>query len=133
VPVDADDRAVGCAQQPELHADRDAVAIAPAERLADQQLVVAGRVVVAGVQERDASVESGVDRGDALGLVGGAVEVGHPHAAETDLGDPEAGRAERSHVHELSPFRCAMTEFEFCHLKRDARRTVNAAVPIRAG
>ena len=57
----------------ELHADQDVVAVATGERVGDQQLVVAHPVEVAGVEQRDAGVERGVDRRDALVAVGGAV------------------------------------------------------------
>ena len=63
------------AQRAELDADDDAVAVAPGKRLADQHLVVAHAVEVAGVEERDAGIESGVDRGDALAAIGRAVKV----------------------------------------------------------
>ena len=69
---------VRCAHQAELHADRGGIAVPASERPADQELVVARRVVVAGVEEGDAGVEGGVDRRDALGLVGQTVEVGRP-------------------------------------------------------
>ena len=55
----------GRAQRAELH--RDERLVAPvAQRAADQQLVVARAVEVAGVEQRDAAVERGVDRRDAL-------------------------------------------------------------------
>ena len=38
----------------------------PLQRLADQHLVVAHAVEVAGVEEGDAGIERGVDGGDAL-------------------------------------------------------------------
>ena len=59
---------------------------AAGDRLADELLVVAGAVHVGGVEERHAEVERAVDRRDRLGLVGWAVELGHPHAAEADGG-----------------------------------------------
>jgi hypothetical protein len=101
--VDPDHLAVGSTQEPELHADRDLFAVATPHRPADQQLVVPGPVVVAGVEQRDAGVQRGVDRGDALGLVGRAVEVRHPHATEADRRDAKAGRAERAQVHRILP------------------------------
>ena len=75
------------------------VAIAGPQRLADQQLVVAGAVEVAGVEQVDARVQRGVDGGDALRLVGRTVEVGHPHAAQTEGRDPGAAGAQISHAH----------------------------------
>ncbi len=48
---------------------------------------MAHAVEVAGVEQRDAGIERGVDGGDALAAVGGAVEVGHAHAAEAELAE----------------------------------------------
>jgi hypothetical protein len=70
-----------------------------AQRLADQHLVVAHAVEVAGVQQRDARFEGGVDRRDGLGAVGVAVQPGHAHTAEAEGGDLGAGRAEGAGVH----------------------------------
>jgi hypothetical protein len=61
---------------------------------------VAHAVEVAGVEQIDAGVERGMDRGDALGAVGGAVEVGHPHAAQPEDGDLGAGGTERAGDHD---------------------------------
>src|SRR3954453_3632720 len=80
----------------ELHADDDAVAVTALERLADEQLVVAHAVEVAGVDQGDAGIEGRVDGRDALGPVGRAVHAGHAHRAEADLGDLRAGGAERT-------------------------------------
>jgi hypothetical protein len=77
-PVDPDDGAVGARRSPNLDADRDLIAVTPFERPADKQLVVPRPVVIAGVEQRDAGVERGVDGGDALGLVGRTVEVRYP-------------------------------------------------------
>ena len=85
------------AQGAELDADAHAVAAAPRERLADEQLVVAHPVEVAGVEQRDAGVQRGVDGGDALAPVGRPVEVGHAHAAEAERRDL-AGRSCRAVV-----------------------------------
>ena len=63
------------AQRAELDADNDAVAVSPGKRFADQHLIVTHSIIVAGVEERDAGIESGVDRGDALAAIGGAVKV----------------------------------------------------------
>ena len=48
-------------------------------------------------------VERGVDRGDALRLVGRAVHAGHAHAAEAERGDGGAGGAERAGDHGSPP------------------------------
>ena len=78
----------------ELDADLQIVAIAPGERLADQHLIVAHAVEIAGVEQGDAGVERGVDGGDALAAVGRAVEIRHAHAAEADGRDGWTGGAE---------------------------------------
>jgi hypothetical protein len=52
-----------------------------------RQLVAARAVEVPRVDERDAGVERGMEGGDALAVVGRAVEVGHPHRAEAEGGD----------------------------------------------
>ena len=92
--VDAVPGAVRATQHAVLDADHDVVAVAVAERLAEQELVVAHAVEVAGVEQGDAGVERGVDGGDALGLVGRPVEVGHAHQAEAEGRDAGAGAAE---------------------------------------
>ncbi len=58
--------AVRAAERAELDADHDVLASAAAERIADEQLVVAHPVEVTGVEQRDPGVERGVDRRDAL-------------------------------------------------------------------
>ena len=85
---------VGAAQRAELHADQRLLAPARRQRVADQHLVVAHPVEVAGVEQRDAGVERGVDRRDRLGVVGGPVGARHPHAAQADRADLRAARAQ---------------------------------------
>ena len=86
--VDADPAAVGVALVAELRGELDLVAAA-GDRLADEPLVGEGPVHVRGVEEGDAEVEGAVDGVDPGLLVGGAVELRHPHAAETEGGDLE--------------------------------------------
>ena len=83
----------------ELHADHDVLAGALLERPVDEELVVAGTVEVGRVDQVHPGVDGGVDRGDALGLVRRAVQVGHPHGTETDHGDGGAGPAECASLH----------------------------------
>jgi hypothetical protein len=59
------------------------------DRLADQDLVGEWPVDVGRVEERDAEVQGPMDRRDRLGVVAGAVEVRHPHAAESQRGDAQ--------------------------------------------
>ena len=59
------------------------------DRPADQLLVGERAVHVGGVEEGHAEVEGPVDGVDARLLVGGAVELRHPHAAEAEGGDGE--------------------------------------------
>ena len=86
--VDADHAAVRESLVAELGGELDLVAPA-GDRLADEQLVREGAVHVGGVEEGHAQVEGAVDGVDAALLVGGAVELRHPHAAEAEGGDGE--------------------------------------------
>ena len=89
----------GCVPQgTELNAD-DCALSPSAKGLPDQQLVVAHPVVVAGVEQRDARVERGLNGGDALPIVSRTVEIRHAHASETECRDSRPGRAERSRDH----------------------------------
>ena len=88
--IEAQPRAVGAAQGAELDRQQGLPRTLP-KSTGDEQLVVAGGVVVARVEQRDAGVEGGVDSGDALALVGGTVEVGHSEAAKPDGKDLGAG------------------------------------------
>ena len=71
-PIVAQPIAADIAERAKLDADDDALALAFGKRFADQQLVVTHAVEIAGVEEVDAGIESGVDGGDALAAVGGA-------------------------------------------------------------
>src|SRR4029077_18085103 len=55
----------GVAKRTELDADLHAFARTIAQGLRDQQFVVAGAIEIAGVEQRDAGVERGVDGGAA--------------------------------------------------------------------
>jgi hypothetical protein len=83
--VDAEKAAVLSALIAELAGDDDPVA-ALAHRPAHELLVGERPVHVGGVEEGSAEVEVAVDRGDRLVLVGGSVELRHPHAPEALLG-----------------------------------------------
>jgi hypothetical protein len=104
--VDADECAVGRTHSAELDRQQRLVA-ASLERALDQQLVVAGAVEIAGIEQRDAGVERGVNRRDALPFVGGSVHAGHSHAAEDEWRDRGTGRAE-----------LARGEMRGCHAER---------------
>jgi hypothetical protein len=82
--VIAEEAPVRIAQPAELDRDLQIVAAPAGKRFTDQHFVVAHAVEVAGVEQGDAGIERGVDGGNALAAVGGAVEVGHAHAAEAD-------------------------------------------------
>ena len=79
----------------ELGGENDLVPPAP-DRLPHQALVGEGPVHVGGVEEGDAEVEGAVDGRDGLLVVAPGVEVAHPHAAQAEGGDGEAGGAEGS-------------------------------------
>jgi hypothetical protein len=83
----------------ELHLDEHPVARDRAQRFAEHQLGPAHAVEVAGVEQVDTRVDSGVDRGNALGVVSGSVDAAHSHQAEPDPGDLRATAAERGHLH----------------------------------
>jgi hypothetical protein len=97
--VDAQPGAGWVAQRAELDADRHRVSVAVLQCLGDQQLVAARAVEIARVDQGDAGIDRGVDRGDALALVGGAIEVGHAHGAEADGGDVGARGSKLACVH----------------------------------
>ena len=70
--VDATPAAAGTVQHAELDRELDLVAAA-GDRLADEQLVVARAIVVAGIEEGHAALHRGVNDGGALRVVGLAV------------------------------------------------------------
>jgi hypothetical protein len=97
--VVAQPAAGGITQRAELDADEKAVALHALQRLADQHLIMAHAVEIAGVDERDAGIERGVDRGDALRAVGRAIHARHAHAAEADGGNRGTMRPEKPMLH----------------------------------
>jgi len=106
--VETDPGLVGPALGAELHAEQDVVAAAAferpvLERFADQHLVVAHAVEVAGVDQIDSGVERGVDRSQALLPVRRPVHARHAHRAEADGGDFGTGLAEFAHLHREPP------------------------------
>jgi hypothetical protein len=72
---------------------------------------VAHAVEIAGIEERNAGIERGVDRGDALAAVGWAIKVGHAHAAKSDGRDFRAVGAELSILHSRNPMVVTRTRF----------------------
>jgi hypothetical protein len=64
---------------------------------------VADAVEIAGVEQRDPGIQRGVDGGNALAAVGGAIEIRHAHAAEADSSDFGAGCAQFAMFHGGSP------------------------------
>jgi hypothetical protein len=88
VPRTAVDLAWTVEPEAELGRQHDLVAAA-GERPADELLVGAVAVDVGGVEERAAALDRGVHGGDRLRLVGTAVRVRHPHAAEAEAGHRE--------------------------------------------
>ena len=86
--ADAEELARRSAHVPELRREHDLVAAA-GDRLPDEPLVRAPAVHVGRVEEGDSELDRALDRRDRLTLVGGAVELGHPHAAEPERRDLE--------------------------------------------
>ena len=97
--VVADPAAGRIAQGAELDADLGAIPGNALQGLADQHFVVAHAVEVAGVEQADAGVEGGVDRGDALRTFERAIHAGHAHAAEAEGGHVRTGGAELTVFH----------------------------------
>src|SRR5439155_26254539 len=97
--VDPEPGARRIAHRTKLDADDCALTTPPAKGVADQQLVMAHPVVVAGIEQRDAGVERGLNGGDALPIVSRTVEIRHAHASETECRDSGTGSAERSRDH----------------------------------
>ena len=56
------------------------------------------RAFVAALEALGAEVQGAPDGRDAVGLVGAAVELRHPHAAETDRVDVECSELAMLHV-----------------------------------
>jgi hypothetical protein len=91
-PVVITDEGAGrISQRAELETDNRLVAPSASERPAEQALIVAGAVEVARVEQGDTGVECGVNGGGRFLLIGGAVEVGHAHQAQSELRDNWAG------------------------------------------
>jgi len=87
--ADAQELAVLAAHVGELRRDDRGLA-AMGDGLADQLLVGERAVHVGRVEQRDAQLERAVDGADRLRVVGGAVELAHPHAAQALGGDGKA-------------------------------------------
>ena len=85
--VEATPPVVGGAKCAELHAELHVVAATVSQCPADQHLVVPHAVEVARVDEVDAGVDGGMDGGDRLGVIAGAVDAGHAHRTEADARD----------------------------------------------
>ncbi len=93
-PVEAAPRrVVRVARDPELRRQQHLVATL-GDRAADEHLVRVRPVHVGGVEHRHAEIERVVDGRDRLGVVGGAVELRHAHAAEPLRGGDETLGAE---------------------------------------
>jgi hypothetical protein len=90
-------------QLAELDAEHVAVPVPAAQRLGEQQLVVAHGVEVAGVDQREAGLQRGVHRGDALRAVGRTVGARHAHRAQAERGNGRPGAAQGSCLHRVSP------------------------------
>ena len=95
--VDAQPAAVARRADAELRGQHDLVAAA-GDRAADQLLVGERAVHVGGVEERDAEVEGPLDGPLGLGLVAGAVELAHPHAAQPLGRDGQAAEVPCAHA-----------------------------------
>src|SRR5581483_7759258 len=96
--VDAEELALLAAHVPELRRDDDGVAAA-ADRAADEPLVRERTVHVGRVEKVDPEIDRAMDRRDRFLVVAAGVELRHPHAAETDGGDPRSAGSECALFH----------------------------------
>jgi hypothetical protein len=106
---------VGIAHDGELRGQEDRLAAA-GDGAPDQLLVLAEAVHVGRVEERDAQLQRAVDGTDGFGVVGGAVELGHAHAAEPHF------------AHQ----RTVATKSALLHRPSDSQRRVSVSRPAPA-
>src|SRR6185436_17619941 len=97
-PVDSEPTAVFPTNVPELCCEHD-LAAALANRPPHQPLVGKRPVDVRGVQEINSKIQRTMHRRNRLNIVALTVELGHPHAAETDRGDRGAAEPKLKGVH----------------------------------
>ena len=96
------------AHDAEFGRQHDVVA-AVGDGLADQDLVGPEAVLVGGVEHRDAKIDRVMDGGDRLGVIGGAVELRHPHASQSLLAAGQALRSQCPLLHDLTLLRVDLT------------------------
>src|ERR1035437_9492143 len=89
----SDPASVWAAQGAKFHGDDDLIS-APFQRAAHQHFVMTHAVEVASIDEVDAAIQSGMDRGDALIFVRVPINTGHPHASQRNRENLRAVRAE---------------------------------------
>ena len=82
----------------ELRRDHELLA-STGHGLADELLVGVGPVELRGVEEVAAELESALDRGKGLVLVGRTVEGRHPHTPQPELGDGQRSEVARVEHH----------------------------------
>jgi hypothetical protein len=81
----ANEAASGIAQDAKFYLHKRLVAFA-FEGLSQQHFIVATAIKVCGIHERDASLHGCVDRSQAFGVIGRAVEIAHAHKAKAERG-----------------------------------------------
>jgi hypothetical protein len=96
--VDAHPSAGIIAYIAELRGEKNFIATI-ANGAADQLLIVSASVDVGGIEEVDAKVERSMDGLNGLFVIGGAVELRHAHAAESDCREGNFGFVELAILH----------------------------------
>src|SRR5699024_1098849 len=86
----------------ELGGDEGTLAT-PGQRLAEQAFVAAAAIDVSAVEQVDAVLQRMVNDADRLGIIAGAIELAHAHAAQPDGRYLWAARAQSSLLHGPSP------------------------------
>ena len=79
--IHADRASAGVADDSEFRGENDFVA-ASGNRAADELFIASEAVDIGGVEQGDAAIDGGMNRGDGFGFVRRAVEFGHAHAAQ---------------------------------------------------
>src|SRR5690606_24151147 len=102
-PVEAVPLAAGTTQRAELDIERELVAPENLQSLAYEHLVVPHAIEIARVDQGDAALCRHRQCGKALAAIGGAVDIRHTHAAETETRNRRAIGPKFNQFHHHTP------------------------------
>jgi hypothetical protein len=126
IAADAKPLAVRPAHISELRCQHDLIP-STGDRAPDELLIRERSVRVGRVEEVHAKVEGAVDRRDRLILVGRSVELGHAHAAQSELRDFEPLATKCSCIHYLLLSGTGSGRLAFAGRAADRERDVDVA------